>query len=96
MPDGPSPAAAVPSALLVQLSGLGSLVFYHGAHRVLTLQRGRIEGHGFLAFPRAWSEGRFLENQQLAGPAAAHLTWTPVQDECLIQFVLHMQRRALT
>jgi hypothetical protein len=63
---------------------------------VLTLQRGRIEGHGFLEFPRAWGEGRFLENQQLAGPVAAGLGWTSVQEECLVQFVLYMQRRALT
>jgi hypothetical protein len=97
IPDSPHQAGATaPSALLVQLSGPGSLVFYYGAHRVLTLQRGRIEGHGFLEFPRAWGEGRFLENQQLAGPAAVGLVWTSVQEECLVQFVLHMQRRALT
>lgn len=97
VPDGPRQAGATaPGALLVQLSGPGSLVFYYGAQRVLTLQRGRIEGHGFLEFPRAWGEGRFLENQQLAGPAAAGLGWTSVQEECLVQFVLHMQRRALT
>jgi hypothetical protein len=97
VPDGPRQGGAIaPSALLVQLSGPGSLVFYYGAHRVLTLQRGRIEGHGFLEFPRAWGEGRFRENQQLAGPAAAGLVWTSVQEECLVQFVLHMQRRALT
>jgi hypothetical protein len=95
--DGPRRLAAVaPHALLVQVSGPGSLVFYAGAHRVLTLQRGRIEGHGFLQFPQAWGEGRFLENQQLAGAAAVGLPWTPVQEECIIQFVLHMQRRALT
>ncbi|MGI4759145.1 MAG: putative sensor domain DACNV-containing protein [Janthinobacterium lividum] len=90
------PGAVAPPALLVQLSGPGSLVFYYGAQRVLTLQRGRIEGHGFLQFPRAWGAGRFLENQQLAGPAAAGLTWTPEQNECLLQLVLRMQRRALT
>ncbi|RZK19835.1 MAG: hypothetical protein EOO56_13495 [Hymenobacter sp.] len=88
--------AQAPRALLVQVSGPGSLVFYYGHQRVLTLQRGRIEGHGFLQFPRAWGEGRFLENQQLAGPAARGLAWTPVQEECIVQFVLHMQRRALT
>ena len=38
VPDGPRPAgASAPNALLVQLSGPGSLVFYSGAHRVLTL-----------------------------------------------------------
>ena len=88
--------AQAPRALLVQVSGPGSLVFYYGDRRVLTLQRGRIEGHGFLQFPRAWGEGRFLENQQLAGLAASPLPWTSVQEECIVQFVLHMQRRALT
>ena len=94
--DGPHRAApVVPHALLVQVSGPGSLVFYAGSRRVLTLQRGRIEGHGFLQFPQAWGEGRFRENQRLAGPAAADLLWTPEHEECMIQFVLHMQRRAL-
>ena len=88
--------AAAPRALLVQLSGPGSLVFYYGAHRLLTLQRGRIEGHGFLQFPRAWGEGRFFENQELAGPAAAGLPWTLTQEEFMVQLVLQMQRRALT
>lgn len=97
VPDGPRRVTtAAPQALLVQVSGPGSLVFYAGPHRVLTLQRGRIEGHGFLQFPQAWGDGRFLENQQLAGAAAARILWTPVQEECIIQFVLHMQRRALT
>jgi len=97
VPDSaPHAVAAAPHALLVQLSGPGSLVFYHGAHRVLTLQHGRIDGHGFLQFPQAWGDGRFFENQQLAGPAAADMPWTPEQDACMIQFVLHMQRRALT
>jgi len=95
--DGPQRVAAVaPDALLVQVSGPGSIVFYAGAHRVLTLQRGRIEGHGFLQFPQAWGDGRFVENQQLAGPAVADLPWTPEHEECMVQFVLHMQRRALT
>ena len=88
--------AAAPSALLVQVSGPGSLVFYYGGQRLLTLQRGRIDGHGFLQFPMAWGEGRFFENQQLAGPAAAGLEWTLTQEECIMRFVLHMQRRALT
>jgi hypothetical protein len=87
--------AVAPQALLVQVSGPGGLVFYYGDQRLLTLQRGRIEGHGFLQFPMAWGQGRFIENQQLAGPAAVGLTWTNVQEECVVQFVLHMQRRAL-
>ncbi|TFZ62290.1 hypothetical protein E4631_25360 [Hymenobacter sp. UV11] len=92
---GPRGASA-PLALLVQVSGPGGLVFYYGARRVLTLQRGRIEGHGFLQHPSAWGAGRFLENQQLAGALAAGLAWTPVQSECLLQLVLRMQRCALT
>jgi hypothetical protein len=96
VPSAPHRAvAAPPRALLVQVSGPGGLVFYYGDQRLLTLQRGCIEGHGFLQFPRAWGEGRFIENQQLAGPAAAALPWTSVQEECVVQFVLHMQRRAL-
>ncbi|WP_324670608.1 putative sensor domain DACNV-containing protein [Hymenobacter sp. GOD-10R] len=95
--DDPQEMRAVaPQALLVQISGPGSLVFYSGAHRILTLQRGRIEGHGFLQFPKAWGMGHFFENRQLAGPAAVGQEWTVVQEECIIQFVLHMQRRALT
>ncbi len=97
VPDNSRQAvAAAPSALLVQVSGPGSVVFYYGSQRLLTLQRGRIDGHGFLQFPVAWGEGRFFENQQLAGAAAAGLEWTPTQEECIIRFVLHMQRRALT
>ncbi len=96
VPSGPRRAvAAAPRALLVQVSGPGGLVFYYGDRRLLTLQRGRIEGHGFLQFPRAWGEGRFIENQQLAGPAALHVAWTTGQEECIVQFVLYMQRRAL-
>ena len=94
--DGRQAAAVAPQALLVQLSGPGSMVFYYGARRLLTLQRGRIEGHGFVEFPQAWGEGRFFENQQLAGPAAVGLAWTRQQDEFMIQLILHMQRRALT
>jgi hypothetical protein len=93
VPDGPAQGGGIaPSALRVQLSGPGNLGFYSGAHCVLTLQRGRMEGHGFLQLPRVWEEGRFRENQQLAGPAAAGLLWMSVQEECLVQFVLHMPR----
>lgn len=88
--------ARPPRALLVQVSGPGSLVFYDGAQRVLTLQRGRIEGHGFVSFPRAWAEGRFVENRALAGDALPNPTLTPEQDELLVRLTLQMQRRALT
>lgn len=57
VPDNSRQAvAAAPLALLVQVSGPGSLVFYYGSQRLLTLQRGRIDGHGFLQFPMAWGE----------------------------------------
>ncbi|GAB3637968.1 diadenylate cyclase [Hymenobacter arcticus] len=88
--------AAVPQALLMQVSGPGSLVFYYGSRRLLTLQRGRIDGHGFLQFPMAWGEGRFLENHLLAGVGLGGAPLLPAQDELLLQLVLHMQRRALT
>ena len=88
--------ARPPHALLVQVSGPGSLVFYHGAQRVLTLQRGRIEGHGFVSFPKAWAGARFVENRQLAGDALAGPILTPEQQELLMRLTLQMQRRALT
>ncbi|UOQ69330.1 putative sensor domain DACNV-containing protein [Hymenobacter volaticus] len=88
--------AQPPRALLVQVSGPGSLVFYHGAQRVLTLQRGRIEGHGFVSFPQAWAEGRFVENRQLAGEALPGTDLTPEQLDLLVRLTLQMQRRALT
>ncbi|QKG56319.1 hypothetical protein GKZ68_06505 [Hymenobacter sp. BRD128] len=86
---------AAPQALLVQVSGPGSLIFYYGARRVLTLQRGRIDGHGFLQFPMAWGEGRFVENHLLAG-LLGNAPLPAAQEELMVQLVLHMQRRALT
>lgn len=88
--------AQPPWALLVQVSGPGSLVFYNGAQRVLTLQRGRIEGHGFISFPQAWAEGRFVENQELAGAALPGQVLTPAQHELFKRLTLQLQRRALT
>lgn len=88
--------AQPPPALLVEVSGPGSLVCYLGAQRLLTLQRGRIEGHGFVTFPSAWAEGRFVENPRLAGDALPGPTLTPAHEELLTRLVLQMQRRALT
>lgn len=94
--DGPRLAtAAAPRALLVQVLGPGSLVLYYGAERLLTLQRGRIDGHGFLQFPRAWGEGRFLENHLLAGELLGPAPLPRSQQELLVQLTLYMQRRAL-
>ena len=47
--------------LLVDVCGPGNLVFHWGHERVLTLQFGRVEGHGFVGYPVAWSWGRFVE-----------------------------------
>ena len=94
--DGPRLAvAAAPPALLVQVLGPGSLVFYYGAYRLLTLQRGRIDGLGFLQFPRAWGEGRFLENHLLAGGLLGPPPLPLAREELMVQFTLYMQRRAL-
>lgn len=89
-------AVVVPQGLLAQVSGPGSLVFFAGAERLLTLQRGRIEGHGFLQFPQAWGEGRFIENRELAGDALPDAELTPTEEELVVLLTLHMQRRALT
>ena len=94
--DGPRLADAIaPQALLVQVNGPGSLVFYYGASRLLTLQRGRIDGHGFLQFPMAWGNGRFFENHLLAGLQLGEWPLPPEQEELMVQFTLYMQRRAL-
>ncbi|NML64448.1 hypothetical protein HHL22_04440 [Hymenobacter sp. RP-2-7] len=94
--DGPrQTTAAAPNALLVQVVGPGSLVFYHGTRRLLTLQRGRIEGLGFLQFPRMWGEGRFVENHLIAGGLLGLAPLPPLQEELMVQLTLYMQRRAL-
>jgi hypothetical protein len=89
-------AQTPPQALLIQVSGPGNLVFYYGARRLLTLQRGRIDGHGFLLFPMAWGKGRFVENHLLAGQLLGDAPLAPAHDELMLQLVLYMQRRALT
>jgi hypothetical protein len=85
-----------PQALLIQVSRPGNLVFYYGARRLLTLQRGRIDGHGFVQFPMAWGAGRFVENHLLAGRLLGEAPLAPAHDELMLQLVLYMQRRALT
>lgn len=50
---------APPGALLVHVRGAGTLTCYCGHERVLALQNGRIEGHGFWQFPQAWAAGHF-------------------------------------
>ncbi|OGX82116.1 putative sensor domain DACNV-containing protein [Hymenobacter coccineus] len=54
--------------LILDVSGPGNLVFYHGRYRVLTLQHGHVEGHGFVEYPVAWSHGRFTENIEVLRP----------------------------
>lgn len=61
----PVAGAPVPPVLLLDVRGPGSLVFYCGSRRVLTLQHGHIEGHGFVDYPVAWSRGRFVENVEI-------------------------------
>ena len=58
----PMPPVAAPAALLLDVRGPGNLVFYCGSQRLLTLQQGAIDGHGFLDYPVAWGQGRFDEN----------------------------------
>ena len=62
--EDPWPAAAtpVPRVLLLDVRGPGHLVCYCGNQRLLTLQHGHVEGHGFVDYPVAWSWGRFTEN----------------------------------
>lgn len=57
-----APPVAAPLALLLDVRGPGSLDFYCGSQRLLTLQQGAIDGHGFLEYPVAWGRGRFGEN----------------------------------
>ncbi len=64
----PSPT---PRALLLEIVGPGNLVFFHGPDRVLTLQNGHVEGHGFVEYPLAWSRGRFMENIDVLRPQLA-------------------------
>ena len=49
-------------ALLLDVRGPGNLIFYCGSQRLMTLQQGNIDGHGFLEYPVAWGRGRFGEN----------------------------------
>ncbi|MDF7813904.1 putative sensor domain DACNV-containing protein [Hymenobacter sp. YC55] len=83
--------ARPPRALLVQVNGPGNLVFYDGAHRILTLQRGRVDGHGFLSFPLAWIQGRIVISQRQAGQDLL-----PEERELFRHLILQLQRRTLT
>lgn len=62
-----------PGTLMLHVLGPGSLNFYCGRDRVLTLQQGRIEGHGFLQFPAEWAKGHFDDTtrQQAVSSAQA-------------------------
>ena len=57
-----APPVAAPVALLRDVRGPGSLGFYCGSQRLLTLPQGATDGHGFLDYPVAWGQGRFGEN----------------------------------
>lgn len=90
-----SSSALPPLALLVHVRGPGNLVFYCGNTRVLTLQHGRIDGHGFLQFPSAWGEGRFNENALLLQQAPFPTPVRSVEEELVVMLSHHLQRQAL-
>ena len=90
-----SSPALPPLALLVHVRGPGNLVFYCGSTRVLTLQHGRIDGHGFLQFPTAWGEGRFNENAHLLPQAQRSALVTPPEEELVVLLSQHLKRQAL-
>lgn len=90
LPDGPPPAPGeVPPVLVVHVQGPGTLTCYCGATRVLTLRAGRIDGHGFLQFPLAWSRGRFGEME------ATNAHFDPAEFELIALLGVHVQRRAV-
>ncbi|UYZ63126.1 DNA integrity scanning protein DisA nucleotide-binding domain protein [Hymenobacter weizhouensis] len=96
--ETPRPSMGVPpAALLLRLHGPGNLIFNEGPTRVLTLQRGRVDGHGFVQFPVAWSRGRFDQDLEYAQEEMRrmHLTPQPVPDELLSLLGLHLQHRIL-
>ena len=96
--ERPHPTSTpAPAALLLQVRGPGELVFYAGPTRVLTLQRGRLDGHGFVQFPLAWSRGRFAETldyvYQRLGPSIS--LPKPVLHEFHMRLTQHVVRRLL-
>jgi len=94
-PFAPSP---LPPALLLEICGPGNLVFYHGPDRVLTLQNGHVEGHGFVEYPLAWSRGRFMENIDVLGPqlAAAGIAAPADLMPLLGELAHHVTRRVVS
>ena len=99
-PEGILPGAAFPvsQVLLLEVCGPGNLVFYCGSERVLTLQHGHVEGHGFVEYPVAWSRGRFTENIEALQPqlAAAGIT-TPLDlMPFLAELAHHVTRRVVS
>lgn len=96
--DALRPAAErPPAALLLRLHGPGNLIFHEGATRVMTLQHGRVEGHGFVQFPVAWSRGRFGDATARAQALvrSLHLTTQPVPDDLLSLPGIDLQGRLL-
>ncbi|NVO86328.1 putative sensor domain DACNV-containing protein [Hymenobacter terrestris] len=95
----PTPAdPAAPQTLLLEVCGPGNLVFYHGHERVLTLQNGHVEGHGFVEYPLAWSRGRFMENIDVLRPqlAAAAIATPPDLMPFLGELAHHVTRRVVS
>jgi hypothetical protein len=84
------PGSPVPSTEEVPpVLGTGLLTCYCGATRVLTLRAGRIDGHGFLQFPTAWSRGRFGEM------VAANPQLGLAELDLIASLGHHVQRRAV-
>lgn len=85
-------------ALLLHIRQPGSLSFFCGNSRVLTLQQGHIEGHGFLEFPTAWAAGHFAEVPPLPLQPMTSLSaeWPAAQADVVGTLGVHVLRRILT
>ncbi|MBB4603612.1 hypothetical protein HNQ93_004239 [Hymenobacter luteus] len=91
-------AAGHQQTLLLHIRQPGSLSFFCGNTRVLTLQQGHIEGHGFLQFPMAWAAGHFgdLPTLPFQPPASPSAEWQAAAAEIAGTLALHVLRRILT
>ena len=94
----PGEALPISQALVLEVCGPGNLVFYCGGERVLTLQHGHVEGHGFVEYPVAWSRGRFTENIEALQPqlAAAGINTPPDLMPFLGELAHHVTRRVVS
>ncbi|QKG52479.1 putative sensor domain DACNV-containing protein [Hymenobacter sp. BRD67] len=90
-------AENLPPALLVHVRGPGNLVFYCGASRILTLQQGRIEGHGFVQFPEAWARGHFTDSSPFGRSDAGNTAGfsNEAYNSLASSLALHIMRRSI-